>query len=237
MFPPSLAAKIAMNSPACGAGTRISRRHSSALCPNAPGLNACDVWAWRFSSPLGVTPRGKVRRPKGAGSGAGSSMIPSCANTADYSDSSADGGAAHSNTPCTASMASCSSGSWAMASSSSRSTLPSVGPIPKVRGGAAQTNSTCPPPGDAVDSGLESAPLDRADVSSSQAPAGHRGLSSSQRRCYYGHLVLRLIAGFALFYTSRFIFKGHVTMEEMGFTFKHYWRTVDYEPFDLYAIA
>jgi hypothetical protein len=54
---------------------------------------------------------------------------------------------------------------------------------------------------------------------------------------YYGHFVLRLIAGFALFYTSRFIFKGHVTMEEMVFTLKHYWRTVDYEPFDLYAIA
>ena len=54
---------------------------------------------------------------------------------------------------------------------------------------------------------------------------------------YYGHFVLRLIAGFALFYTSRFIFKGHVTMEEIVFTLKHYWRTVDYEPFDLYAIA
>jgi hypothetical protein len=54
---------------------------------------------------------------------------------------------------------------------------------------------------------------------------------------YYGHFVLRLIAGFALFYTSRFIFKGHVTMEEIVFTLKHYWMTVDYEPFDLYAIA
>src|SRR5262249_35348602 len=54
---------------------------------------------------------------------------------------------------------------------------------------------------------------------------------------YYGHFVLRLIAGFALFYTSRFIFKGQVTMEEIVFTLKHYWMTVDYEPFDLYAIA
>lgn len=54
---------------------------------------------------------------------------------------------------------------------------------------------------------------------------------------YYGHFVLRLIAGLALFYTSRFIFKGHVTMEEIVFTLKHYWTTVDYEPFDLYAIA
>lgn len=54
---------------------------------------------------------------------------------------------------------------------------------------------------------------------------------------YYGHFVLRLIAGFALFYTSRFIFKGHVTMEEIVFTLKHYWTTVDYEPFELYAIV
>src|SRR5712691_11347605 len=54
---------------------------------------------------------------------------------------------------------------------------------------------------------------------------------------YYGHFVLRLMAGFVLFYTSRVIFKGHVTMEEMVFTLKHYWMTVDYEPFELYAIA
>jgi len=54
---------------------------------------------------------------------------------------------------------------------------------------------------------------------------------------YYGHLVLRLMAGFVLFYTSRVIFKGHVTMEEMVFTLKHNWMTVQYEPFELYAIA
>jgi hypothetical protein len=54
---------------------------------------------------------------------------------------------------------------------------------------------------------------------------------------YYGHFVLRLMAGFVLFYTSRFIFKGHVTMEEIVFTLKHYWMTVNYEPFELYAIA
>jgi len=54
---------------------------------------------------------------------------------------------------------------------------------------------------------------------------------------YYGHFVLRLMAGFVLFYTSRVIFKGHVTMEEIVFTLKHYWMTVDYEPFELYAIA
>ena len=54
---------------------------------------------------------------------------------------------------------------------------------------------------------------------------------------YYGHFVLRLMAGFVLFYTSRVIFKGHVTMEEIVFTLKHHWMTVDYEPFELYAVA
>jgi hypothetical protein len=53
----------------------------------------------------------------------------------------------------------------------------------------------------------------------------------------YGHVVLRLMAGFVLFYTSRVIFKGHVTMEEMVFTLKHHWMKVHYEPFELYAIA
>jgi hypothetical protein len=54
---------------------------------------------------------------------------------------------------------------------------------------------------------------------------------------YYGHFVLRLMAAFVLFYTSRVIFKGHVTMEEMVFTLKHHWMTVDYESFELYAIV
>jgi len=54
---------------------------------------------------------------------------------------------------------------------------------------------------------------------------------------YSGLFVLRLIAGLSLFYTSRFIFKGQVTMEEMVFTLKHDWMTVDDEPFELYAMA
>ncbi len=45
------------------------------------------------------------------------------------------------------------------------------------------------------------------------------------------------MAGFVLFYTSRVIFKGHVTMEEIVFTLKHHWMTVNYAPFELYAIA
>jgi len=54
---------------------------------------------------------------------------------------------------------------------------------------------------------------------------------------YYGHCVLRLMAGCVLFSTSRVIFKGHVTMEAIVFTVKHHWMMVDYEPFELYAIA
>jgi hypothetical protein len=44
---------------------------------------------------------------------------------------------------------------------------------------------------------------------------------------YYGHLGLRLMASFVLFYTSRVICKGRSTMEEIIFHMKHYWRFVD----------
>jgi hypothetical protein len=71
--------------------------------------------------------------------------------------------------------------------------------------------------------------------------SGHQGLArkagGGSEDAYYGHFVLCLMAGFVLFYTSRVIFKGHVTMEEIVFTLKHYWMMVDYEPFELYAIA
>ncbi len=50
-----------------------------------------------------------------------------------------------------------------------------------------------------------------------------------------GHLVLCLLAYFVLFYTSRVIFKGHVFMEEMVFSLKHYWTAVDFEPPELYG--
>ena len=37
----------------------------------------------------------------------------------------------------------------------------------------------------------------------------------------YGHLVLRLMGCFVLFYTSRVICKGQLTMEEIIFSLKH----------------
>src|SRR5438876_363387 len=54
---------------------------------------------------------------------------------------------------------------------------------------------------------------------------------------YYDHLVLRLMASFVLFYTSRVICKGRLTMEEISFSLKHYWRFVDMAPLELQALS
>jgi hypothetical protein len=52
---------------------------------------------------------------------------------------------------------------------------------------------------------------------------------------YYGHLVLRLMACFVLYYTTRVIFKGKVTMDEIVFNLKHHWSSVDCQELDLYG--
>ena len=54
---------------------------------------------------------------------------------------------------------------------------------------------------------------------------------------YYGHLVLRLMGSFILFYTARVICKGRLTMEEIIFSLKHYWRFMDLEPLELQALS
>jgi hypothetical protein len=54
---------------------------------------------------------------------------------------------------------------------------------------------------------------------------------------YYGHLVLRLMGCFVLFYTSRVICKRQLTMEEIIFSLKHYWRFVDVEALELQALS
>jgi hypothetical protein len=54
---------------------------------------------------------------------------------------------------------------------------------------------------------------------------------------YYGHLVLRLMGCLVLFYTSRIICKGRITMEESIFSLKHYWRFVDSEALELQALS
>jgi hypothetical protein len=54
---------------------------------------------------------------------------------------------------------------------------------------------------------------------------------------YYGHLVLRLMGCFILFYTTRVICKGELTMEEVVFSLKHYWRFVDSEALELQGLS
>jgi hypothetical protein len=54
---------------------------------------------------------------------------------------------------------------------------------------------------------------------------------------YYGHLVLRLMGSFVLMYTSRMVCKGRLTMEEIIFSLKHYWRFVDSEVLELKALS
>ena len=54
---------------------------------------------------------------------------------------------------------------------------------------------------------------------------------------YYGHLVLRLMACFVLFYTSRVIYKGKVTMDEIVFNLKHHWSSVSCEALELYGLS
>ena len=54
---------------------------------------------------------------------------------------------------------------------------------------------------------------------------------------YYGHLVLRLMACFVLYYTTRVIFKEQVTMEEIVFNLKHHWASVECQELELYGIS
>jgi hypothetical protein len=54
---------------------------------------------------------------------------------------------------------------------------------------------------------------------------------------YYGLLVLRLMGCFVLVYVSGVICKGRMTMEEIIFSLKHYWRFVDCEALELKALS
>jgi hypothetical protein len=46
-----------------------------------------------------------------------------------------------------------------------------------------------------------------------------------------------LMGCFVLMYTSRVVCKGQLTMEEIIFSLKHYWRFVDSEGFELKALS
>ena len=54
---------------------------------------------------------------------------------------------------------------------------------------------------------------------------------------YDGHVVLRLMGSFLLFYTSRVICKGRMTMEELVFSLKHCWRFVNLEALELQGLS
>jgi len=54
---------------------------------------------------------------------------------------------------------------------------------------------------------------------------------------YYGYLVLHLMGCFVLMYTSRVVCQGQLTMEEIIFSLKHYWRFVDSEALELKALS
>src|SRR5262249_55995950 len=54
---------------------------------------------------------------------------------------------------------------------------------------------------------------------------------------YYGHLVLRLMACFVLYYTTRVIYQGQVTMDEIVFNLKHHWSSVDCQELELYGLS
>lgn len=54
---------------------------------------------------------------------------------------------------------------------------------------------------------------------------------------YYGHLILRLLAGFVLLYTARVVLKGQVTMEEIVFSLKHHWRFLESDMLELQALS
>jgi hypothetical protein len=45
------------------------------------------------------------------------------------------------------------------------------------------------------------------------------------------------MASFVLFYTSRVIYKGRVTMEEIVLSLKHYWRFVGSEALELQGLS
>lgn len=58
----------------------------------------------------------------------------------------------------------------------------------------------------------------------------------SEDACY-GYLVPRLMANFVLLYASRVICKGRLTMQEIIFSLKPYWRFVDSEALEVQALS
>jgi hypothetical protein len=63
------------------------------------------------------------------------------------------------------------------------------------------------------------------------------GKRTVRQRALYLPDVLRLMGCLVLFYTSRVICKGQLTVEEIIFSLKHYWRFIDSELLELKALS
>src|SRR4029453_11011392 len=63
------------------------------------------------------------------------------------------------------------------------------------------------------------------------------GCQVQTEAAYYGYLVLWLLAGLVLLYTSRFLYKGRVTMEALVFSLKHHWRFLTSETPELQGLS
>jgi hypothetical protein len=84
---------------------------------------------------------------------------------------------------------------------------------------------------------VAAAQLDRVGVADPEASVSDEACQVRREDAYDGHLVLRLMGSFILFYTSRGLYKGRLTMEEIIFNLKHYWRFVNLEVLELRALS
>jgi hypothetical protein len=66
---------------------------------------------------------------------------------------------------------------------------------------------------------------------------GGMGKRTARQRALSLPDVLRLMGCLVLFYASRVVSKGRLTMEEIIFSLKHYWRFVDCEILDFKALS
>jgi hypothetical protein len=64
-----------------------------------------------------------------------------------------------------------------------------------------------------------------------------RGVETAEISVRLGNYSASHFEGSALYYTSQVICKGRLTMEEIIFSLKHYWRFVDSEALELQALS
>jgi hypothetical protein len=70
-----------------------------------------------------------------------------------------------------------------------------------------------------------------------EASAGDWAFQGPSEAADCGHLVLRLMGSFGLFYTSCVICQVRLTMEAIIFSLKYYWRFVDLDALRLPALS